>query len=90
MSHIARNPSKLLARTRRIAGQIVAIEKALVGGAECSAVLTQIAAVRGAVQGLLYEVLGEHLREHVAEEANSELREKEVDHVVSLLRSYMK
>ena len=90
MSHVARNKSKLLARTRRIAGQLAAIERALIDDAECTAVLTQIAAVRGAVHGLLLEVLGDHLREHVAEEVNSEAREKEVDKVVSLLRSYMK
>lgn len=88
MSHVSTHQSKLLARTRRIGGQVSAIEKALTDGAECSAVLTQIAAVRGAVQGLLLEVLGEHLREHVAEEASSELREKEVAHVISLLRSF--
>lgn len=90
MSHVPRNQSKLLARTRRIGGQVAAIEKALSDGAECSAVLTQIAAVRGAVQGLLLEVLGEHLRERVAEEASSDLREKEVAHVISLLRSYIR
>ncbi|MBX3697115.1 MAG: metal/formaldehyde-sensitive transcriptional repressor [Dokdonella sp.] len=90
MSHVVRNQSKLLARTRRIAGQLAAIEKALTEDAECTAILTQIAAVRGAVQGLLLEVLGEHLREHIAEEANSTVRENEVTNVVSLLRSYLK
>lgn len=90
MSHVVRYQSKLLARTRRIGGQISAIEKALTDGTECSAVLTQIAAVRGAVQGLLLEVLSGHLQEHVAEEPSSDLREKEVVNVVSLFRSYMK
>jgi len=89
MSHIVRNQAKLLARTRRIGGQLAAIERALADGTECSAVLTQIAAVRGAVQGLLLEVLGEHLQEHVAEEARNAVRKKEVANVVALLRSYM-
>lgn len=90
MSHVIRNQSKLLARTRRIGGQVAAIEKALADGTECSAVLTQIAAVRGAVQGLLLEVLNGHLQEHIAEEPSRDLREKEVANVISLFRSYMK
>jgi len=89
MSHTVRNQAKLLARTRRIGGQLAAIERALVDGTECSAVLTQIAAVRGAVQGLLLEVLGGHLHEHVAEEARNSVRKKEVANVVALLRSYL-
>jgi len=59
MSHVVRNRAKLLARTRRIGGQLSAIERALTDGVECVAVLTQIAAVRGAVQGLLLEVLSD-------------------------------
>ncbi len=90
MSHVARNQAKLLARTRRIGGQLAAIERALADGAQCATVLTQIAAVRGAVQGLLLEVLSEHLHEHVAGEARRNRREKEAANVVALLRSYMK
>ena len=90
MSHIVRNQSKLLARTRRIGGQVAAIEKALAEGAECAAILTQVAAVRGAVQGLLLELMSEHLQEHVAEETRRDLRKKEIDTVMSLFRSYMK
>jgi DNA-binding FrmR family transcriptional regulator len=90
MSHVVHNQSKLLARTRRINGQLVAVEKAISAGADCAAVLTQVAAVRGAVQGLLLEVLSEHLREHVANEPKAKLREQETAHVISLFRTFMK
>lgn len=90
MAHVARNKSKLLARVRRIQGQVTALEKALVGDSECAAVLTQIAAVRGAVQGLMAEVLDDHLREHLADEESPERRVQEVDMVMRLLRSYFK
>lgn len=39
---------KVLTRVRRIRGQIDALERALENGAECRAILQQIAAVRGA------------------------------------------
>ncbi|MBK7209612.1 metal/formaldehyde-sensitive transcriptional repressor [Dokdonella sp.] len=90
MSHVVLNQSKLLARTRRISGQLAAVEKAIAEGVDCAAVLTQVAAVRGAVQGLLLEVLSEHLREHVANEPRAKLREEETANVISLFRTFMK
>lgn len=91
MSHVIQNKSRLLVRTRRIQGQVNALEKALSGGeAECIAVLTQIAAVRGAVQGLMVEVLDGHLREHVSGQEDAHLRDAEVTQVMGLLRSYFK
>ena len=56
----------LLARVRRIAGQVAAIEKALEDEADCAVVLHQVAGVRGAVLGLMDELIEGHLREHVA------------------------
>ena len=54
---------KVLTRVRRIRGQIDALERALENGAECRAILQQIAAVRGASNGLMAEVLESHIRE---------------------------
>ncbi|MGE4071068.1 MAG: metal/formaldehyde-sensitive transcriptional repressor [Lysobacterales bacterium] len=90
MAHVLHNKHKLLSRVRRIQGQTTALEKALISDTECSAVLTQIAAVRGAVQGLMIEVLDDHLREHLAAEEDLALRNEEVVLVMSLLRSYFK
>ena len=90
MSHVVRNRAKLLARTRRIGGQLSTIERALTDGVECVAVLTQIAAVRGAVQGLLLEVLSDHLDEHVAGQGRRSQREKELAKVIALFSAFMK
>ena len=90
MSHVIGNKSRLLSRTRRIRGQVVALETALEGNADCTAVLTQIAAVRGAVQGLMIEVLDDHLREHLSAEQDAALRDAEVTMVMKILRSYFK
>lgn len=68
MSHTIKDQKKLLARVRRIKGQAEALERALENGGECSAILQQIAAVRGAVNGLMAQVLEGHVREHLTAE----------------------
>ena len=57
-----RTKTPLLNRIRRIAGQVTAIEKALIAERECNSILQLIAAVRGAANSLMAEVLEEHLR----------------------------
>jgi DNA-binding FrmR family transcriptional regulator len=90
MSHINRNRARLLGRIRRIGGQVAALEQAVGSEADCSKVLTQIAAVRGAVHGLMIEVLQDHLREHLAAEPDATRREKDVAAIAALLRTYVK
>lgn len=89
--HTIHDKKKLLARVRRIKGQAEALEKALEKETDCSAILQQIAAVRGAVNGLMTEVMEGHIREHLGENATSpEQRKKDLEQVVSVLRSYLK
>ncbi len=72
MAHTARDKKPMLTRIRRIKGQAEALEKAVEEETECSAVLQQIAAIRGAVNGLMTEVLEGHIREHLgADEVSS-------------------
>jgi DNA-binding FrmR family transcriptional regulator len=67
MSHTVREKQKLLARIRRIRGQIEAIERALEAEAGCETVMHLIAGVRGATSGLMAEVLEEHVRAHLVD-----------------------
>ncbi|WP_421194460.1 metal/formaldehyde-sensitive transcriptional repressor [Aeromonas enteropelogenes] len=91
MSHTIHNKKKLLTRVRRIKGQASALEHALEQESDCSAILQQIAAIRGAVNGLMLEVLEGHMREHLgAAEATPAERMEDLDQVVSVLRSYLK
>ena len=57
-------------RIRRIKGQIEALESVLQkeSSDDCSAVLQQIASIRGAVGGLMMTVLEGHIREHIGAE----------------------
>ena len=48
MSHTTTNKDQLLARVRRIAGQVAAIEKAIAGEEGCATVLHQVAPDRQA------------------------------------------
>jgi DNA-binding FrmR family transcriptional regulator len=91
MPHSPAEKKRVLARVGRMRGQLEALERALQQGAECAAVLQQIAALRGAVNGLMGQVLESHLREELGQPASSALRRQQrVDEVVALLRSYMK
>lgn len=87
MSHV-KHDKKLLARVRRIGGQVQSLERALGEDVDCGAVLQQLAAVRGAVNGLILEVLEGHLRSHLG--ADDPDHAQELAPVVAVLRSYLK
>lgn len=90
MAHINDNKPKLLARVRRIKGQVEALEKALLNDVDCTDVLTQVAAVRGASQALMVELLADHLRHHVAQPESAQDREDALQGVAAILKSYLK
>lgn len=91
MAHIKSNQDQLLARVRRIAGQIAAIEKAIAGEAGCSAVLHQVAGVRGAVLGLMDELIEDHVRQHVAQPGLSDAaRAEAADELIVVVRRYVR
>jgi DNA-binding FrmR family transcriptional regulator len=92
MGHIAKSPTKVLGRVRRIKGQIEGIERALVGGKDCAEILRQIAAVRGAVNGLMAKVLEDHIEMHVANPAikRQAMRDQGARELVEVLRTYLK
>ena len=91
MSHLNADKSKLIARVRRIAGQISAVEQSLGEDTDCSAILQQVAAARGAIDGLMNEILGAHLREHVGAPGLSAVaRARGVDEVLAALKRYAK
>lgn len=66
MSHTIKEKAKLLARVRRIKGQVEAIERSLEAEGPCSEVLNLVASVRGAITGLTAELIEDHIREHVS------------------------
>jgi DNA-binding FrmR family transcriptional regulator len=92
MAHIIRDKQKLLNRIRRIRGQMNAIETALDGEQDCSAILQTIAACRGAINGLMAEIMEGHIRFHVVDpdqDPTSE-RAKAAQELIDLVNAYLK
>lgn len=91
MSHLSAQKDQLLARIRRIAGQVAAIERAIDGDAGCSAVLHQVAGARGAINGLMDELIEDHVREHVAHPGLAQAeREAGAEELIAAIRRYAK
>ena len=89
--HTTINKKPLLARVRRISGQIAAIEKALEDEADCAVVLHQVAGVRGAILGLMDELIEGHLHEHVARPGIEDAaRSAAADELMAAIRRYGK
>lgn len=89
MSHTIRQKAKLIARVRRLKGQMEAIERALENEAPCAQILNQIASVRGAVNGLTAELIEDHIHEHVVH-ADGAAREEGAAQLVEVIRTYLK
>ncbi|GGF47203.1 transcriptional regulator [Azorhizobium oxalatiphilum] len=90
MSHTIHQKPKLLARVRRLKGQLEGIERALEAEAPCAEILRQLASVRGAMNGLTAEVMEDHLREHVLEVEDEDERHKGGAEMIEVIRTYMK
>ncbi|MFI4975781.1 MAG: metal/formaldehyde-sensitive transcriptional repressor [Caulobacterales bacterium] len=90
--HTIREKQKLLARVRRIRGQVEAIERALESEAGCDQVMHLIAGARGAMAGLMVEVVEEHVRSHLVDsERHPDAMDRDaVEQLVDTLRTYLK
>ena len=90
MGHTIREKHKLIARVRRIRGQVEAVERALASETECTDVLRLIASVRGAVNGLMGEVMEDHILEHVVGAASADARTKSAEEFAEIVKAYLK
>ena len=87
--HTTRDKQKLIARVRRISGQLRAVENALHDEQESSSVMQLIASCRGALNGLMSEVIEGHMNEHVADEKNIKKRKIAADELLEALKTYL-
>jgi DNA-binding FrmR family transcriptional regulator len=92
MGHTVREKAKLLARVRRIRGQVEGLERSLEAEKGCNEVLQQIVAIRGAVNGLMTEVIEDHVRTHIASPAitSSAERVQGAEELIEAVRSYLR
>jgi DNA-binding FrmR family transcriptional regulator len=92
VSHTVREKAKLLARVRRIRGQVEALERSLEAEKGCTEVMHQIAAVRGAMNSLMTEVLEEHVLTHIASQSITSHSERQqgAEELLEVVRAYLK
>jgi DNA-binding FrmR family transcriptional regulator len=91
MAHTDRDKQKLVARIRRIRGQVDAIERSLSTGDDCADVLMLLANVRGGINSLMAEVLEDHIRHHMmTTEKNSVAPVELAEDLIDLVRAYLK
>jgi DNA-binding FrmR family transcriptional regulator len=92
MAHTIDEKKKLLNRVRRIRGQVEAVERSLDEEQECSAILHNISACRGAMDALMAEVIEGHIRFHVLDPAKARTDEQSqaAEDLIEALRAYLR
>jgi DNA-binding FrmR family transcriptional regulator len=92
MAHTIQNKEKLILRVRRIRGQIEGVERALTSEQDCSDILRQITAARGAMNGLMAELLEDHVRFHVLDPKRKPTsgQAQAADELVDIVKAYLK
>ena len=91
MAHLEKEKQKLVARIKRIRGQVDSIERSLTSGDDCADVLMLLANVRGGVNSLMAEVLEDHIRLHLLSPERDVAQPQELaEALIDLVRAYLK
>jgi DNA-binding FrmR family transcriptional regulator len=91
MSHLEKEKQKLIARIKRIRGQVDSIERSLTIDDDCADVLMLLANVRGGINSLMAEVLEDHIRLHMLSNEKNTMPPVELaEDLIALVRSYLK
>jgi len=92
MTHTVKDKQKLLARVRRIRGQVEAVERALETEAGCDKVMHLLASTRAAMAGLMAEVVEDHVLTHLvdAEAHPGALDRAAAEQLLGVVRTYLK
>lgn len=82
----------MLARVRRIKGQVEAIERAFENEAESDKIMHLIAGTRGAISGLMGEVVEHHIRHHLADDQDHPgmMRPDAQQALIDVIHTYIK
>ncbi len=92
VAHLKRDQEKLLARVKKIRGQLNAVETAIVEHEDCTDVLMTLAACHGAMNALMVEILEGHIRDHVLDPTvrPDSKRAQATNELIDVIRTYLK
>ncbi len=91
MNHLEKEKQKLVARIKRIRGQVDSIERSLSSGDDCADILMLLANVRGGINSLMAEVLEDHIRLHMMNPDKGQFPSQEIaEDLIDLVRAYLK
>ena len=91
MSHLEKEKQKLVARIKRIRGQVDSIERSLTNDDDCADILMLLANVRGGINSLMAEVLEDHIRLHrLASDKSSAPPNELAEDLIDSVRAYLK
>jgi DNA-binding FrmR family transcriptional regulator len=91
MSHLGKEKQKLVARIKRVRGQVDSIERSLTTGDDCAELLMLLANVRGGINSLMAEVLEDHIRLHLLSSDRDPAPPNELaEDLIDLVRAYLK
>ena len=91
MTDLDKEKQKLVARIKRIRGQVDSIERSLTTGDDCADVLMLLANVRGGINSLMAEVMEDHIRHHLLSSERSLMPPHELaEDMIDLVRAYLK
>jgi FrmR/RcnR family transcriptional regulator, repressor of frmRAB operon len=81
---------KLVHRLNRIRGQLEAMQGALAEDAECTALIQQATACRGALDGFIAAVVEHHIRQHIVDPRRGEgERSRAAEELIRIVRVYI-
>jgi len=91
MPHLDKEKQKLIARIKRIRGQVDSIERSLTTCDDCADILMLLANVRGGINSLMAEVLEDHIRLHLLASDKTSAQPYELaEDLIDLVRAYLK
>jgi DNA-binding FrmR family transcriptional regulator len=90
--HTNHSKDKLILRTRRLAGQVKAVEKHLLNNEDCGHILQHLAACRGALNSLMSELIDEHVHYHVLDPKKKPTAEQleSAEKLMDIVNTYLK
>ena len=92
MAHLIKDKKKLIARVKRIQGQLGAVERALEEVQDCAQILQTIAACRGALDSLMSQVFEAHIRMHIVDPARHPTKDqaRAAEELIDAAKAYLK